>query len=401
MYYKKQKKIIIISAAVFLLVAVITCVISYKNKDRENVPETTLSTESENEHEHSVIIYKSGGEIAYNERLKVSEDGEKIILKASESAEIKLAVTPETSKSFVYADIVTSKGDDVSSSQKEQGGKGYISFYMESSDIMIHIFYDDAGEAATETESEVQEIQESQYDIEIKGLTKAILETYEGKFSKEEFVRSIGDYFKINDEGSEYAQVATVTFTDEKYSGEHAEGILHYAYFNDDSSWKILVTYLEGAYSFYDCKKEAELEEKARKESEKKAKEESEKQESEKQAGEESEAQSQKMNDNTSETQAGNTTAAQTEGENQTVSFSFNLESIPTDLVRFAGDKNAFFNAVFDYVYQSGFTGDVTGNVTSFIIEGNKLTFKISLSSGQSLKGKYNKKKNSYTFSGL
>lgn len=399
MYYKKQRKIIIIAAAVFLVVAVLTCVVSFSDKKKENVTETVAEeTESEDGYMHYIIIYKSGGEVAYNERFKVSEDKDKIILMVSDSAEVSLTVTPAESRLFAYADIITSQGREIGNTQKEQDGKGYLSFPMAAENIIIHIFYDDAmSETVPEAETEIQK---SRYSLEIKGLTETVLETYGGRFRREEFLNSIGDYFKINEKDSEYSKVTTVTFTDEEYPGEYAEGsVMHYVYFNKDKDWRILVTYLkDGTYQFYDCKKEEEIMEKARKESEKQ-----EKEKSEKQTEKDSEKESEYQQQNAEETTAGTPTEDPNDGqvENQTYSFTFNLENISSELVKFVGDKNTFFNKVYDYVYNAGLTGNVTGRIQAFQIKNNKLTFTVDLDSGQTFKGKYNKNKNSYSFSGL
>ena len=76
---------------------------------------------------------------------------------------------------------------------------------------------------------------------------------------------------------------------------------------------------------------------------------------------------------------------------------------VSKNLVEFCGGKDRFYDQVFRYVEVKGLSGEIVGTMDSYQIdpEKEKATFSISLSSGQTVSGSYDKSSNEFSFTGL
>ena len=88
-------------------------------------------------------------------------------------------------------------------------------------------------------------------------------------------------------------------------------------------------------------------------------------------------------------------------GSSQTITF--DILRVSKVFLDYTGDQEAFYSQAFDYVLSKGMTGSITGTMSSYKIdsEKKKATIEIKLNNGKSFKGKYDKKENKFSFSGL
>ena len=188
-------------------------------------------------------------------------------------------------------------------------------------------------------------------------------------------------------ESSAYHNVTDVTFSKEDYTGDKdADKVYHYIYFNDDPDWKLLSTYYmkDNAYVFTLVAEE--------------------------QPESETNASSDGGVTGTGAAGTGNGTvtySAPASGSggssSETIETSFDILSVSTNLVAFCGGKEDFYQACFDYVIESGKTGVIVGTMSGYEIdpEAKKADFKISLNTGGTITGTYDKGTDKFSFSGL
>ena len=71
--------------------------------------------------------------------------------------------------------------------------------------------------------------------------------------------------------------------------------------------------------------------------------------------------------------------------------------------LKFVGDQDRFYEECFQYVLLKGGTGNIVGTMSSYKIlpEKEKAKFTITLSTGGTIEGTYNRKKDAYSFGGL
>ena len=76
---------------------------------------------------------------------------------------------------------------------------------------------------------------------------------------------------------------------------------------------------------------------------------------------------------------------------------------VSKNLLEFCGVRDRFYDQVFHYVELKGLSGEITGTMDSYQIdpEKEKAAFSISLSSGQTISGSYDRSSNEFSFTGL
>ena len=215
-----------------------------------------------------------------------------------------------------------------------------------------------------------------------------------GRFNDQAFLQQLGDDLYIRNEASDYRGVRDVTFSDEEYSGPKEKGnVYHYVYFNNDKDFKVLCTYFpqEDRYLFTDPNTALPVSE--------------------------SESQSETAAQTSAGPSAGTSAggsygggsgsyggggSTQT-GSTTVTSISLDIMQVSKNLVEFCGGKDRFYDQVFHYVELKGLSGEIVGTMDSYQIdpEKEKASFSISLSSGQTISGSYDKSSNEFSFSGL
>ena len=189
---------------------------------------------------------------------------------------------------------------------------------------------------------------------------------------------------------SEYQGVTDVTFSEEEYKGEQDEDqVYHYIYFNNDPRWGALAVYYpkEKKYLFTEVERESET------------------------------SQSETVAPVADGTQTGTGTSAggssgsysgggysgESGGTSQEVTTSFDILQVSTNLIKFVGGKDHFYDSAFDYVLKSGKTGELVGILSSYELqpEQNRALFTIELNTGETIEGTYDKAADTFKFSGL
>ena len=82
---------------------------------------------------------------------------------------------------------------------------------------------------------------------------------------------------------------------------------------------------------------------------------------------------------------------------------SFDILQVSTNLLKFVGGKDQFYDKVFDYVLKSGKTGELVGTMSSYELQPdqNRALFSIELNTGETIEGTYDKSADKFSFSGL
>ena len=90
-------------------------------------------------------------------------------------------------------------------------------------------------------------------------------------------------------------------------------------------------------------------------------------------------------------------------GTSQEVTTSFDILQVSTNLIKFVGGKDHFYDSAFDYVLKSGKTGELVGTLSSYELqpEQNRALFSIELNTGETIEGTYDKAADTFKFSGL
>ena len=76
---------------------------------------------------------------------------------------------------------------------------------------------------------------------------------------------------------------------------------------------------------------------------------------------------------------------------------------VSTTFLSYVGDQDKFYDKTFKYVLSKGLTGNIIGTMSNYEIdpENRNVTFWISLNTGGSITGTYDKANDKYNFSGL
>ena len=399
---KKKKNLPMILAIVvgILALALVTFGRYMISASKNKTVETEKSSETERK-DYEVLIYKtSAATIEFDKKWLKEDLDDETHLKIKEGTYVTLLVTPNERQILTSVDIVDVKEHFTqveSLIRPTSKGSFRVIFTMPTADIMINFNFDE--EAPPETEAEMQEMEletEPQsegppYGLTLHGLTADIITSYNGEFDDTWFLQQLGDALLIDMESSAYHNVTDVTFSKEEYAGDKdADKVYHYIYFNDDPDWKLLSTYYmkDNAYVFTLVAQEQSESETAA-------------------VGEEGTGSA----GGTGSVGSGGgavTYSAPSYGSgggasSESVETSFDILSVSTNLVAFCGGKEAFYQACFDYVIESGKTGVIVGTMSGYEIdpEEKKADFKISLNIGGAITGTYDKGKNKFSFSGL
>ena len=395
---KKKKNLPMILAILIgiLALALVTFGRYMISANKNKTVETEKSSETERK-EYEVLVYKtSAATIEFDKKWLKEDLDDETHLKIREGTYVTLLVTPKERQILTSVDIVDVKEHFTqveSLIRPTSKGSFRVIFTMPSADIMINFNFDE--EAPPETEAEFPEMElvtEPQsegppYGLTLHGLTADIITSYNGEFDDTWFLQQLGDALHIDMESSAYHNVTDVTFSKEDYTGDKdADKVYHYIYFNDDPDWKLLSTYYmkDNAYVFTLVAEE--------------------------QPESETNASSDGGVTGTGAAGTGNGTvtySAPASGSGgssfETIETSFDILSVSTNLVAFCGGKEDFYQACFDYVIESGKTGVIVGTMSGYEIdpEAKKADFKISLNTGGTITGTYDKGTDKFSFSGL
>ena len=395
---KKKKNLPMILAILIgiLALALVTFGRYMISSNKNKTVETEKSSETERK-EYEVLVYKtSAATIEFDKKWLKEDLDDETHLKIREGTYVTLLVTPKERQILTSVDIVDVKEHFTqveSLIRPTSKGSFRVIFTMPSADIMINFNFDE--EAPPETEAEFPEMEletEPQsegppYGLTLHGLTADIITSYNGEFDDTLFLQQLGDALHIDMESSAYHNVTDVTFSKEDYTGDKdADKVYHYIYFNDDPDWKLLSTYYmkDNAYVFTLVAEE--------------------------QPESETNASSDGGVTGTGAAGTGNGTvtySAPASGSggssSETIETSFDILSVSTNLVAFCGGKEDFYQACFDYVIESGKTGVIVGTMSGYEIdpEAKKADFKISLNTGGTITGTYDKGTDKFSFSGL
>ena len=375
MYKKRNNRVLL--TLVLLIAGLIAGLIILKAATRPKKPQVTETETSK----HQILIYKSsGGGVEFEQKWLKKETDTELKLSITDGTMVTLLIHPKSGK--ILKDVTLNETDNVHNTvdylvnDTGDGDKKRVNFVMPDKDILMNITYADKETEpvlpAQETEEEpetayVEQETETPYNLKLHGLTAEILTSYMGRFNDQAFLQQLGDDLYIRNEASDYRGVRDVTFSDEEYSGPKEKGnVYHYVFFNNDKDFKVLCTYFpqEDRYLFTDPNTALPVSE--------------------------------------SESQYGGGGSTQT-GSTTVTSISLDIMQVSKNLVEFCGGKDRFYDQVFHYVELKGLSGEIVGTMDSYKIdpEKEKASFSISLSSGQTISGSYNKSSNEFSFSGL
>lgn len=389
---RKKKKNTPIVLAVVVGILALTGVLgirAYVNMNK-NQPKTESESETEIP-KHDVLIYKTSSASIEFEKKWMTEDGEEEThLSIRKGTYVTMLVKPKARQILTSVDIVDVKNHFTqveSIIRRTSSGAFRVIFTMPDNDIMMNFNFDEEAFPETEQEpimpeSETQ-TEGSPYGLTLHGLTADIITSYNGEFDDTFFLQQLGDALRMDSKSSEYRNVTDVTFSQDEYKGDKdSDKVYHYIYFNDDPDWKLLSTYYmkDNSYVF------TEVAEEETKESE----------EISPAAAGSSRYQS---------SYGGNTYggSSYSKGVSSTVETSFDILAVSTNLIKFCGDKDSFYQAAFDYILSRGNTGVIVGTMSGYEIDPEKQTaeFRITLNIGGTIAGTYDKEKDKYSFSGL
>jgi len=397
MYPKRSNnKPILITVGVMVAVAVALIAANVIVKK----PKKPAETEAQ---KHSVLIYKSSdGSIEYDKKLFKSEDDEKLMLSAEPEEMIALVVHPVEGKYF--DDVSINATGDISTSYSylvndADGDNKRINFVMPDEDVLVNLKFSDeekkpeeqkVPEPSTEPETMMETPETNPYNLTIHGLTASILQSYSGQFDDQKFLQQLGDQLHISSAMSEYQGVTDVTFSEEEYKGEKDEDqVYHYIYFNNDPRWEALAVYYpkEKKYLFTEVERESETS----------------KSETTASASDNSQTGIGTSAGGSSGSYSGGGYSGESGGTSQEVTISFDILQVSTNLIKFVGGKDHFYDSAFDYVMKSGKTGELVGTLSSYEIqpEQNRALFTIELNTGETIEGTYDKAADTFKFSGL
>lgn len=401
MYKKKDHTPLIITiiavAAVLLLVAGLTIA---KNKglfDKKEEPETVPR--------HEILIYKSsGGSVRIEGGSNVREYDTQVKLDAAEDEMITLLVTPVEGRTF--KDLKINDADNITREESylvndANGESKRINFVMPHCDIILNFTFADEDMPETEKETETQTDKEagSPYGLKLHGVTAEVIASYNGKFDDASFLTQLGDDLNIGSVMSEYHMVTDVTFSKEAYDGKaESDKVFHYIYFNHDPEWKMLSAYYkrENRYIFMIVKEEDSSEEGSERDEHETEKPEQKNQneggQTASSAGTVPSAGSVPSDGSSSGMKPGKTTYTE-----------FDIMEVSKTFLKYVGGQDAFYEQTFQYVLLKGLTGHIVGTMSSYEIlpDENRATFSITLSSGGTIRGSYDRSSNTFRFKGL
>lgn len=398
MYKKRNNRVLL--TLVLLIAGLIAGLIILKAATRPKKPQVTETETSK----HQILIYKSsGGGVEFEQKWLKKETDTELKLSITDGTMVTLLIHPKSGK--ILKDVTLNETDNVHNTvdylvnDTGDGDKKRVNFVMPDKDILMNITYADKETEpvlpAQETEEEpetayVEQETETPYNLKLHGLTAEILTSYMGRFNDQAFLQQLGDDLYIRNEASDYRGVRDVTFSDEEYSGPKEKGnVYQYVFFNNDKDFKVLCTYFpqEDRYLFTDPNTALPVSE--------------------------SESQSETAAETSAGTASGGSYgggsgsyggggSTQT-GSTTVTSISLDIMQVSKNLVEFCGGKDRFYDQVFHYVELKGLSGEIVGTMDSYKIdpEKEKASFSISLSSGQTISGSYNKSSNEFSFSGL
>ncbi len=354
---------------------------------------------------YEILLYKStGGSIEFDRELLKEERSQEILLSAKADQMVTFLIDPAEGKTFNGLTINDSSDINRQISylvNEAQDDKKRINFVMPDTNVIINLSFDKDEQPAPE-EKPVEELaeaetegsllpfeQESPYGLTLHGLTAPILASYGGEFDDVQFLKSLGDQLLLSSPKSPYRYVTDVTFSEEEYEGEKEDGkVYHLIYFNEDPTWKALATYFtsDKAYVFSEVTDEAEAE------------------------SEDNGAAANGSNGQNSAGSAGSVssssggnagTVMQTPGTTTTTSF--DIMEVSTVFLGFVGGEENFYEQTFQYVLLKGLTGQIVGTMSGYELkpEKDKASFSIALSTGGTIKGTYDKAKDTFSYSGL
>ena len=397
--YKKRNHRVLLTLRL-LIAGLIAGLIILKAATRPKKPQVTETETSK----HQILIYKSsGGGVEFEQKWLKKETDTELKLSITDGTMVTLLIHPKSGK--ILKDVTLNETDNVHNTvdylvnDTGDGDKKRVNFVMPDKDILMNITYADKETEpvlpAQETEEEpetayVEQETETPYNLKLHGLTAEILTSYMGRFNAQAILQQLGDDLYIRNEASDYRGVRDVTFSDEEYSGPKEKGnVYHYVFFNNDKDFKVLCTYFpqEDRYLFTDPNTALPVSE--------------------------SESQSETAAETSAGTASGGSYgggsgsyggggSTQT-GSTTVTSISMDIMQVSKNLVEFCGGKDRFYDQVFHYVELKGLSGEIVGTMDSYKIdpEKEKASFSISLSSGQTISGSYNKSSNEFSFSGL
>ncbi len=422
--YKKKSKLPIIAAILALIVLVgITIGIEYLAGNlRAGEPETEAPTETELQAEsgseteaslHNIILYKTGAaSIEFDSSWLVSDTETESVLEVEADTLVTMLVTPAEGKLLAEASVVDydfNAVDTLLSTVTEGSDETRLSFVMPDRDVIINMDFTDAQpetdiqtepetDAQTEAEpqSEAATEQGSPYGLTLHGVTADVITAYNGMFDDTAFLQAIGAALHVDSARSEYRTVTDVYISPEDTGLAAADKVYYYVYFNGDENWRVLSTYYmdEDSYVFTEIEPETET---AAAETQAP---------SANQGGTSGQASANQGTSGTGTTSTTTTTTGGTAGSagtTTTTTTSFDILSVSTVFLAYVGDQDAFYQAAFDYVLGQGLTGEITGTMSDYSIDPDAQTaeIRISLNTGGTITGTYDKGSNTYRFTGL
>ena len=397
MYKKKNRMPIIVTGAAVGALILILLLLSLFTKEKPEAP-------AEEAVKHEVLIYKAtGGSLEFPGSYLNSENDTEVKLSVEEDTMVTFIAKPQAGKIFDGLTINMAKDikQEISYLVNDaQGDDKRINFVMPHGDVLVNMKFvteeeqeqEDQREQTpetdppTETEAGSEAPQGPPYGLTLHGLTGEILASYDGAFDDIAFLQSLGDDLHISSAKSEYRTVTDVYFSDEAYDGEKEDGkVYHYIYFNNDPRWKVLSTYFknEKTYMFTEIQEEPETE-----------------------------AAANNGNNNSAGISTGTSAAAgstsgtsgsYSQGTPVTTTTTFDIMQVSKTFLKFVGDQDRFYEECFQYVLLKGGAGNIVGTMSSYKIlpEKEKAKFTITLSTGGTIEGTYNRKKDAYSFGGL
>lgn len=393
MYKKKEKKVTVIAAAVVVLFIAFIYVIPHlptifgENKE-------AVETESP---EYEVLIHKTDAGKIEVKKAYLKSDGEtETKLSVKPGTLVSLTVTPKKNKALERVSIVDAKdfSSEFGTIINETKENTYtVDFSMPERDVVMTFTFEtletqpqtEMKQKETETEKQTEE-PGNPYGLRVHGITADLITSFNGQFDDRDFCQQLGDSLHLDSPRSEYYGITDVTFSRDPYTGEKdADKVYHFIYFGEDPEWKMLSTYYlkDSSYVFT---KYAEPETTAPEGTDNTA------------GGLDTAPAAGVVSGSGGSTNGSYASSGQT-----TTSISFDILQVSKVFLDYCGGKEAFYQAAFDYVVKEGLTGSITGTMSSYEIDPykNKATITIILNNGGSFTGTYNKKKNTFKFSGL
>lgn len=402
MYFNswQNRKKYLLFGLISLLVIALTCGISIfvseisKKKEEKQEKEFIENHPDMAEKSHDlylVIVEKCS--YNYDMDYPIDTQGGKIKITVPSDGKVHFTITPPEGKEVRKLEITDSRKQAIAAKKL---GHSY-EFQMPDSDVTVTPFFKGAENKNITVLPIPSEDQKSKYEIEVQGLTEEIKKSCEGKFSEVKFVNALGDALGVRKSNSIYNDVVTVTFCKEKDQAEEGE-VGYYLILNNNIQRRILAV--------FDLKQEVWLFDTNIQEPEPtvqptptvQATPTAQSAPTVQPTPTIQPAPAEKPKPTLQQQQPVRQPTPEQRQTQKEAPLSFSLERISSEFISYVGNKEKFFDEIFNELRNRGYTGNLVGTFESFKLDQGSAAFTISLNNGTTIQGIYHKDTDTYTF---